>query len=280
MVAVSTDDALASTTQQTDTLLNRLLFPLKNGFPQVPWLASGIAVSLAAIVFGVYRWYQQNYSFTVGLDYFEPAFQTYWMNLFWVQMILITTIGAIGVPWLWLTRPDEAEMTPQKELGTYYLIFSLMAMGSFLIVVILGLFAEADAAWHQVTIRDTDFTPTHIGLFYFAIPVLTVFVVLAFVWVHTRMPDFRKRVSLSFAVVASAPILIMPNLGLNEWGHTFFYAEELFAAPIHYGFVFLGWGIFAISGFLLQCFNRIRVLTLTLAEQENIQTLEPQSNAA
>ena len=273
-MAVVTDDALASSPQEPDRFIIRLLFPMKNGFPKVPWLASSIAVGLVAILFGVYRWYQQNYSFTVGLDYFEPEFQTYWMNLFWFQMIVITAVGAIGVPWIWMTRPDEAEMTPERELGTYYLILTLMAFGSFLIVVILGLFAEADAAWHQVTIRDTDFTPTHIGLFYFAIPVLTVFVALTFVWIHTRMPDFRNRVSLSFAVVASAPILIMPNLGLNEWGHTFFYAEELFAAPIHYGFVVLGWGIFAISGFLLQCFNRIRILTLTLAEQEVVGATE------
>lgn len=280
MAVATSNNAIETLTQEQETFFSRLLFPTENGLPKVPWLASFTVVSLAAILFGIYRWYQQNYSFTVGLDYFEPEFQTYWMNLFWFQMIIITTMGAIGVPWLWFTRPKEIEMSPTRELGVYYLMLSIMAVGSVLIVVILGLFAEADAAWHQVTIRDTDFTPTHIGLFYFAIPLLTVFIALTFVWVHTRMPDFRNRVSLSFAVVASAPILIMPNLGLNEWGHTFFYAEELFAAPIHYGFVVLGWGIFAISGFLLQCFNRIRVLTLTLAEQEIAKSAHTESATA
>lgn len=248
--------------------LSRILYPIKDGLPQVPWLAAFLGASFGALVFGVYRWYQHEYSFTVGLDYFEPEFQTYWMNLFWAQMTIITLIGVIGVPWLWFTRPKEVEMSPVKELGVYYLIFSFMAVASLLVVVILALYAEADAAWHQVTIRDTDFTPTHIALFYFAIPLGVVGIALGFVWVHTRMPDFRNRVSMSLAIVASAPILIMPNLGLNEWGHTFFYAEELFAAPIHWGFVFLGWGIFAISGFLLQCFARVRILTRTLAEQQ------------
>lgn len=249
-------------------LLERMLFPVRNGVPQAPWLMAFIGTAGGALIFGIYRWYQQNYSFTVGLDYFEPEFQTYWMNLFYAQMALIIIIGAVSIPWLWLTRPEVIDITPTKELGVYNLMLTFMAVGSIMVVAVLGLFVEADAAWHQVTIRDTDFTPTHIGLFYFAIPLGAVGIAIGFVWLHTRMPDFNNRVSLPLCLMASAPILIMPNLGLNEWGHTFFYAEELFAAPIHWGFVTLGWGLFAMGGFLLQCFARIRVLTLTMAEVE------------
>ncbi|HBC57961.1 MAG TPA: methane monooxygenase/ammonia monooxygenase subunit C, partial [Gammaproteobacteria bacterium] len=78
---------------------------------------------------------------------------------------------------------------------------------------------------------------------------------------HTRMPDFIGRISIPLFIVMLAPVGIMPNLGLNEWGHTFFYAEELFAAPIHWGFVILAWGIFAFAGFMLQSLNRLKVLT-------------------
>ncbi|HBC56185.1 MAG TPA: hypothetical protein DCZ03_03395, partial [Gammaproteobacteria bacterium] len=35
------------------------------------------------------------------------------------------------------------------------------------------------------------------------------------------------------------------------------------AAPIHWGFVVLGWGLFAFGGLLLQILNRVRVLTTT-----------------
>jgi len=52
----------------------------------------------------------------------------------------------------------------------------------------------------------------------------------------------------------------MPNLGYNEWGHTFFYAEELFAAPVHWGFVVLGWAIFFIGGFVIQVLRRLDLL--------------------
>lgn len=252
------------------SFLTRHLYPIKNGVPQVPWPALVIGAIGGALLFSLYRWYQQTYSFTVGLDYFEPEFQTYWMNLFWAQLIIIGLLGAVAVPYIWFTRPkDPHAISPQRELGVYNLIFGGAAIASIFVVAILGLFVEADAAWHQVTIRDTDFTPTHIGLFYFAIPLGAVGLFVGFIWLHTRMPDFSNRVSAPLAIATSAPILIMPNLGLNEWGHTFFYAEELFAAPIHWGFVVLGWGLFAIGGFLIQCLNRVRVLTSLDQQAEN-----------
>ena len=229
--------------------------------PRMPWMAAFIGVALAALLFGVYRWYQHAYSFTVGLDYFEQEFQTYWMRLFYIQMTIITLIGAIGVPLLWFTRPANPEMSPRRELLVYYAILAF-AVGSIILVAILGLYVEADAAWHQVTVRDTDFTPTHIGLFYFAIPLAAVGAILGFVLLHTRVPYFTNRVSMPMALIVAAPVLIMPNLGLNEWGHTFFYAEELFAAPIHWGFVLLGWGLFAIGGLIIQILQRVRELTV------------------
>lgn len=239
--------------------------------PRVPWLFAIVGTTLVVAIFGVYRWYQEAYSFTVGLDYFEPEFQTYWMSLFWIQMTVITLLGAVGVPLLWFTRPKNPEaMTPAHELKIYYLILSFAAIGSVLLVAGLGIFVEADAAWHQVTIRDTDFTPTHIGLFYFVIPAGLVAAVLGFVWVHTRLPYFVNRVSIPLSILIAGPILIMPNLGLNEWGHTFFYAEELFAAPIHWGFVVLGWALFAIGGFVMQILYRVRELTAIDPDQEQM----------
>lgn len=243
--------------------IQQLMYPVSSiGMPVIPWKFSAILVFFGFVFFGTYRVYLETHSFSVGLDYFEPEFKTYWMNLLYAQGIIITLILVICAPALWLTRPDDVtQMTPIRELSIYNLIFGVLAAGSIFIVIVLGVYVEADAAWHQVTIRDTDFTPTHIGLFYMAIPLALVAIVLGFIWMHTRMPDYRNRVSLPLALVATAPILIMPNLGLNEWGHTFFYAEELFAAPIHWGFVTLGWGLFGMAGFILQCLTRVRTLT-------------------
>jgi len=50
------------------------------------------------------------------------------------------------------------------------------------------------------------------------------------------------------------PFMILPNVGLNEWGHTFWFMEELFVAPLHYGFVIFGWLALAVMGALTQTF--------------------------
>jgi methane/ammonia monooxygenase subunit C len=51
--------------------------------------------------------------------------------------------------------------------------------------------------------------------------------------------------------------MILPNVGLNEWGHTFWWMEELFVAPLHYGFVFFGWMALGLCGLLCQIFDDI-----------------------
>lgn len=220
-------------------------------------------LSLAVIaVLGTYRWYLHNYSFSVGLDYFEPIFETYWMSLFYTQLVVVALATTGGLIALWLTREKNlSALSPAAELQRYYFIFGMLSVVAGLFVIGLQIYAEADAAWHQVTIRDTDFTPTHIILFYFVAPALVGFLLNAGLWLHTRMPDFANRVSIPLLIVVMGPMLILPNLGFNEWGHTFFYAEELFAAPIHYGFVILGWGFFGLTGLLAQCLRRVMVLT-------------------
>jgi methane/ammonia monooxygenase subunit C len=256
------------------SLLKRLLFPYTSeGLPRAPVLFGLLIIAIATPALGLYRWYMEATAFTVGLDYFEPEFQTYWMSWLYGQLTLVAVIGAIGVPWLWLTRPSREEvmaMPARDELGVYVLIFTVMGMLSVLVPTILGLWVEADAAWHQVTIRDTDFTPTHIQLFYGVIPLAAVGLVLGVFWLHTRMPNYIGRVSIPLLMVGAAPLLIMPNLGYNEWGHTFFYAEELFAAPVHWGFVVLGWGLFGVSGFFLECINRILVLTKVKSVKKDV----------
>lgn len=240
-----------------------------DGLPKVPYFRLGMNLVIGLIFFIGYRMYIDYHSFTVGLDYFEPEFHVYYMRLLYAQLSIITVVGALSLLWIWRTRPTEVNMDPKTELTIYNLIFGILAISGVFAVIILGIFTEGDAAWHQVTVRDTDFTPTHIALFYMAIPIGLAALVAGGLWIHTRMPDFRNRVSVPLMITISAPILIMPNLGFNEWGHTFFYAEELFAAPIHWGFVVLGWGLFGQAGFLAQCIARVKVLTdLPVEEQQ------------
>jgi methane/ammonia monooxygenase subunit C len=65
----------------------------------------------------------------------------------------------------------------------------------------------------------------------------------------TRLPQFSKAVSFPLVGAIVGPMMILPNVGLNEWGHAFWFVDELFAAPLHWGFVTLGWcGLFGGTG--------------------------------
>ena len=218
--------------------------------PKGPWAKLFMVLLGIAILFGSYRIYQHATSFTVGLDYFSEDFQKYWMTLLYIQLPVLFAMGAGIVGWLWHTRDRHLDkLAPAEELRRYFVLLAQILVFAVVAYLTASPFTEADAAWHQVTVRDTDFTPTHIVLFYFGIP-----------------------------LVVAGPIMIMPNLGLNEWGHTFFYAEELFAAPIHWGFVLLGWATFAAGGLVVQILTRVVELTKVVGTSES--TEGSQSHAA
>jgi len=238
--------------------------------PKTPWARFFLLLSVVALIFAAYRVYQHATAFTVGLDYFSPEFQQYWMRLLYIQLPVLTLAGAGIVGWLLLTRDRNLDkLKPAEELRRHFVLLTQILLFAVIAYLTASPFTEADAAWHQVTVRDTDFTPTHIVLFYFAIPMFIMSGVAAFVYARTRLPQFADRVSLPFALLVAGPIMIMPNLGLNEWGHTFFYAEELFAAPIHWGFVLLGWSAFATGGLLVQLLSRIVELTRLVGREES-----------
>jgi methane/ammonia monooxygenase subunit C len=227
-----------------------------------PWAKFFIAILGAAVVFTGYRIYSEATAFTYGLDYFSPEFQAHWMRLLYGQLLLIVSVGVGALTYLWRTRVrDFSQIGPREELRRLFVLMAQLLGFGILFYVTGSIYTEADAAWHQVTIRDTDFTPTHIGLFYFCVPVLVFWGFISFAYAHTRIPLFGKRISVPFAIIVAGAFMIMPNVGFNEWGHTFYYAEELFAAPIHYGFVLLGWSAFAAGGLLLQILARVAELT-------------------
>jgi hypothetical protein len=61
--------------------------------------------------------------------------------------------------------------------------------------------------------------------------------VASYLYAMTRLPQFSKAVSFPLVGAIVGPMMILPNVGLNEWGHAFWFVDELFAAPLHWGFV-------------------------------------------
>lgn len=220
---------------------------------------------MLAVAIGI-RIYQQMMAFSVGMDFYEPEFQTYWMPLLYGEVIVLGGTMVLGSIYMWMTRVrDASTVAPEVELKRYFTLLGVFTVLGIWAALIAALAVESDAAWHQVAIRDTDFTPTHIVIFYFSLPLLTAILIPTFIWAHTRIPAFMNRVSIPFLGVVCGIFMIMPNYGFNEWGHTFFYAEELFAAPIHWGFVVLGWSLFFLGPLAVQIIQRMAQLISVVA---------------
>lgn len=214
------------------------------------------------------RIYLDTMGFSVGTDYYSDDFQKYWMPVLYGEIIILTSFTLILSTYLWMTREtDASSISKELELSRYWKLLGIFTVMGIWAGCVASNAVESDAAWHQVTIRDTDFTPTHIVIFYFALPFLTAMLIPAFIWTHTRIPAYMNKVSVPFLCVVAGILMIMPNYGFNEWGHTFFYAEELFAAPIHWGFVFLGWSLFFLIPLAMQLItNMARLIAEATAE--------------
>ena len=237
--------------------------------PRVPWKPMLGVAGVITIALFLIKWYQHAYSWSAGLDAWSPEFQTFWMTIFYAEIIALPTLGAVWLAYLWFTRDRDIQNLPaRQELSRYYAMFAFLSASALVITAAIGLLTEADAAWHQVVIRDTDFTPTHIFLFYLGVPAILVILSVAWMWVHTRLPYFANRISVPLSVAIIGFVMVGPVVAFNEWAHTFFYAEELFAAPVHWFFVLFGFSLVFVGGFVVQCVQRIAQLTHKLSLDE------------
>jgi methane/ammonia monooxygenase subunit C len=214
---------------------------------------------IALFVFYVsIRIYEQYFGWKAGLDSFSPEFQTYWLNLMWTELPLefIAFCGIGG--YLWKTRDRNIDaVTPREEMRRLLNVVGWLSVYAFTVYWGASYFTEQDGTWHQTVIRDTDFTPSHILEFYLSYPIYIIAGWGSFMYARTRVPMFAKKISLNFLIFFIGPFMIFPNVGLNEWGHTFWFMEELFTAPLHWGFVFFGWFALAVFGTVCQVFDRI-----------------------
>lgn len=222
-----------------------------------PRLAIGAMIGITLLM-AAYRIYQQIFAWSAGLDSTDPAFETYWINLLKGELVLLVCSWAGLWSWLWLTRDRNlSALKPREEIRRYFNLVLYIMVYAFCVYFTGSFFAEMDASWHQTVVRDTAFTPSHVILFYGTIPLYILFGVGAFLYSVTRLPRFAERLSIPFVLAVGGPFLILPNLGYNEWGHAFWMMEEFFSAPLHWGFVVLGWSVLALGGLLLQIAQHI-----------------------
>lgn len=206
-------------------------------------------LALYCVFYAWVRWYEGVYGWAAGLDSFSPEFEKYWMTFLYTEIVLEISTASILWGWLWKTRDRNiGAVTPREELRRHHTHWLWLIAYGTAIYWGASYFTEQDGTWHQTIVRDTDFTPSHIIEFYLSYPIYIITGMGSFLYAKTRLPYYAKGLSLQYLVVVVGPFMILPNVGLNEWGHTFWFMEELFVAPLHYGFVFFGWMALGVLG--------------------------------
>ena len=229
---------------------------------QLPWYLKDLPTylkgfALITVIFIGLRIYQGVFGVATGMDSTAPEFQTYWMQLLYIELTLITIVAIGAWSYLWITRDCQLDqLEPREEIQRYITLTMWISIYTFAVYWAGSFFAEQDNSWHQVTIRDTPFTVNHIVLFYFSFPLYVILGGCSWLYARTRLPLCAKGISLPLTYAVFGPFLILVSVGFNEWGHTFWFREEFFAAPIHWGFVIGGWFALGVGGILQQVVMR------------------------
>jgi methane/ammonia monooxygenase subunit C len=218
----------------------------------IGWRAFLLGFGLLNGFYVCVRLYQQKFGLSAGLDAFSEEFSKKWMTLLWAEIPLEIVFGFALVAYVVKTRRRPTSLTPARaELSRIFALVQWLLISAIAYCWAASFFAEQDAAWHLVVIRDTDFTPSHIVIFYLSFPIYFILALAAFLYARTRIPYFMRGYSVPFLIINSS-FMILPNVALNEWGHSFWFMEEIISAPIHWGFVFFGWMILGMFGVVLQ----------------------------
>jgi methane/ammonia monooxygenase subunit C len=209
----------------------------------------------------ILRVYEEAFGWTNGLDSFSPEYALYWGTPLQVA-ISAALLSATGVAaYLWRSRDRNLDaLTPREELSRYFTLAQLLVLFALALYFGLSFFTEQTAVWHMTAVRDTDFTPSNIVTFYISYPLFATLGVAAYMYARTRLPYFSRGYSLAFVILVVGTFMTIPNVGFNEWGHTFWSLDEGFAGPLHWGFVFFGWMALGIFGVTLQILARLREL--------------------
>jgi methane/ammonia monooxygenase subunit C len=185
-----------------------------------PAMLAGAALYI--VFYGWVRWYEGVYGWSAGLDSFAPEFETYWMNFLYIEMVLEVLTASVLWGYIWKSRDRKVmSITPREELRRHFTHWVWLVMYGIAIYYGASYFTEQDGTWHQTIVRDTDFTPSHVIEFYLSYPIYIITGVSAFLYAKTRLPTYQKGLPLQYLVSVIGPFMILPNVGLNEWGHTF-----------------------------------------------------------
>lgn len=221
----------------------------------------GLALlAICAMYVGI-RLYQGAFAMDTGLDSTMPIFDVYWRRLFYAEIIFEVVFAIVIASYLWKTRDSDLQsLSTREEIRRYFSFIMWGGVYGMAVYWAGSYFGEQDNAWHQAAVRDTPFTPNHIVVFYLGFPLYTILGMGLWLYARTRLPLYAEKISVPLTLAVVGPFMLLPSVGYNEWGHTFWFREELFASPVHYGFVISVWFALALEGTILQIIARMAVL--------------------
>src|SRR6266498_1494774 len=223
----------------------------------IDWLGgwrTGIVAPLIILALA-FAWpiYQQFTAWTKGIDASSHDFSIYYRIPLVVELLGVTafTLGW----WGWLIRTGRTiaqRISHDEEVRRIAVFWGLIGATSVTLYIEASFWPNQDASWHQTAVRDTALTPAHIPMFYLFFPLGIIITVGTYLYGRYWLPKIygaEKGFPWSFFFLISASVTEMAQVAFNEWGHSLWITEEIFAVPFHWPFVWYGWlasGIFAL----------------------------------
>jgi len=206
------------------------------------------------VIAAAIRIWQQGNAWTIGIEAASPAFTRTYRVLFYSEVIASSVIGL----WWWTylinkgRKIVDVDVPHEVEVRRIANFWGLISTISVELTIMASFWPNEDGSWHQTAVRDTALTPAHIPMFFLFFPFGIILTVGTYLYGRYWLPKVYGAAMgfpWSFFLLISASVTEMMQVAMNEWGHSLWITEEIFAAPFHWPFVLYGWlaaGIFAL----------------------------------
>jgi methane/ammonia monooxygenase subunit C len=200
------------------------------------------------------RIWEQSTAWTVGINAASDEFATSFLALFIAEVLAVTIATVLW--WGTLVRKGrevvKVEATHEEEVRRIAKFWGLIGTTCVIVYIMGSFWPNMDGSWHQTAVRDTALTPAHIPMFFLFFPLAITFSVGMYLYGRywlSKVYGAAFGFPWSFFLVIAAAVTEMAQVAMNEWGHSLWITEEIFAVPFHWPFVLYAWlasGIFAL----------------------------------
>lgn|SRR5574341_313970 len=210
-------------------------------------------IGFLVVAFAI-RFWQQGTAFGPGLEAASQEFGRTYRLLFYTEVL---SVGIATVAWWgWLISKGRklvnVAVTHEEEVRRIAKFWGLVGTSCVILWIEASFWPNQDGAWHQTVVRDTALTPSHIPMFFLFFPLGIMITVGTYLYGRYWLPKIygaEKGFPWSFFLLITATVTELMQVAMNEWGHSVWITEEIFAVPFHWPFVWYGWlasGIFAL----------------------------------